>query len=177
MNMYTQEQVRHLLLALLLGNPFPCQDESGSTELIPVHDVSIEHEATDVVRVNIGLDDVKGVTFTIPLPGPLVTRQEYMEEVLRTYAGTGTQVDKLTLGALGLAGESGEVVDRVKKMLYQGHRLDALGLLEELGDVLWYIALMCNALGWTLDDALDLNVTKLRKRYPNGFEVERSVNR
>jgi len=177
MNMYTQEQVRHLLLTLLLGNPFPCQDESGSTELIPVHDVNIEHEATDVVRVNIGLDDVKDITFTIPLPGPFVTRQEYMEEVLRTYAGTWTQIDKLTLGALGLAGESGEVVDRVKKMLYQGHRLDALGLLEELGDVLWYIALMCNALGWTLDDALDLNVTKLRKRYPNGFESERSINR
>ena len=176
MNMYTQDQVRHLLLALLLGNPFPCHDASGSTEFIPVHDVQVEYEGTDVVRVGIGLDDVRSVVVTVPL-GQIVTRQEYVDEVLRTYAGTGTQVDKLTLGALGLAGESGEVVDRVKKMLYQGHRLDAVGLLEELGDVLWYIALMCNALEWTLDDALDLNVRKLRERYPDGFEVERSVNR
>ena len=97
--------------------------------------------------------------------------------MLRTYAGTGTQVDKLTLGALGLAGESGEVVERVKKMLYQGHRLDTLGLLEEIGDVLWYITLLCNAVEVTLDDDLDLNVRKLRELYQHGFDPLRSINR
>jgi NTP pyrophosphatase (non-canonical NTP hydrolase) len=115
--------------------------------------------------------------FTVPLDEPPVTQQTYMEEVLRTYAGQDTWKDKLTLGALGLAGESGEVIDAIKKWLFAGHDLDALHLLEEVGDVLWYMALICSVFGWTFDDAIKMNIEKLRKRYPNGFESERSVNR
>jgi NTP pyrophosphatase (non-canonical NTP hydrolase) len=93
----------------------------------------------------------------------------YIQEVLRTYAGDDTWEDKLTLGALGLAGEAGEVVDIVKKWRYQGHGFDASRFREEMGDVLWYLALMCSAFGWTLDDVMVVNIRKMREHYPNGF--------
>ncbi len=104
-------------------------------------------------------------------------RPDYIKEVLRTYAGRDTWEDKLTLGALGLAGEAGEVVDIVKKWRYQGHGFDALRFRDEMGDVLWYLALMCSAFGWTLDDVMAANIRKMHERYPDGFSIERSLYR
>ncbi len=106
-----------------------------------------------------------------------MNQEEYMTEVLRTYAGSTTSIDKLTLSALGLAGESGEVADSIKKVLYQGHHLDIMHTIEELGDVLWYLTLTCNAVECTLEDVMNVNVAKLHKRYPNGFESARSIHR
>ena len=106
-----------------------------------------------------------------------MTEQEYMTEVMRTYAGADTTIDKLTLSALGLAGESGEVADTIKKVLYQGHHLDHMALVAELGDILWYLMLACNALDCTLEDVMQVNVTKLQERYPHGFDVLRSIYR
>ena len=106
-----------------------------------------------------------------------MNEHEYMDEVMRTYAGSNTATDKLTLAALGLAGESGEVADSIKKVLYQGHHLDILHLVEELGDVLWYLTLACNAAECTLEDVMNVNVAKLQKRYPHGFDSERSIHR
>jgi NTP pyrophosphatase (non-canonical NTP hydrolase) len=87
-----------------------------------------------------------------------MTAQEYLAEVLRTYAGADTLQEKLTLGSLGLAGESGEVIDMVKKWMFAGHHLDRAELLREIGDVLWYLTLLCSVFGWTLDDAMQVNV-------------------
>ncbi len=106
-----------------------------------------------------------------------MNEQDYMDEVMRTYAGSDTSIDKLTLAALGLAGESGEVADSIKKVLYQGHHLDIMHIVEELGDVLWYLTLACNAVECTLEDVMTVNVAKLHNRYPNGFESARSINR
>lgn len=103
--------------------------------------------------------------------------QQYQDEVLRTYVGSDEAREKLDLGALGLAGEAGEVVDAVKKVLYSGHELDTAHLAQELGDVLWYLVLLGDAIGYTLEDIISLNVEKLHKRYPNGFDTERSVHR
>ena len=103
--------------------------------------------------------------------------QEYVNEVLRTYAGSDDVFEKLCLGALGLAGETGEVVDMVKKVLYQGHALGAGRFEEELGDVLWYLMLVCSALGLSLERVMVANVVKLRRRYPFGFDSERSLDR
>lgn len=85
--------------------------------------------------------------------------------------------DKLLNGVLGLNGEAGEVADIVKKFAYQGHKLDTDHLVEEIGDCLWYIAELATAVGLTLDAVAALNIQKLKKRYPDGFEAERSVNR
>ena len=79
--------------------------------------------------------------------------------------------------ALGLAGESGEVADMIKKVSFQGHQLDEKHLAEEIGDILWYCALAATGLGIDLDDIAQGNVDKLMKRYPQGFDQERSIHR
>ena len=112
----------------------------------------------------------------MPLAQPLLCQPNDTEEVLRTYMGEDTWVDKLTLGALGLAGEAGEVVDAIKKWSFQGHVLDQKAVLLELGDVLWYLALIGSVFGWALEEVVAANVAKLRKRYPDGFEEARRIH-
>jgi NTP pyrophosphatase (non-canonical NTP hydrolase) len=106
-----------------------------------------------------------------------VTEQASIAEVLRTYAGAEAEDQKLCLGALGLTGEAGEVADIVKKHLFQGHALDRGKLRDELGDVLWYYTLICQTMGFGLDEVMTHNVEKLHQRYPNGFEAGRSIQR
>ena len=79
--------------------------------------------------------------------------------------------------ALGLIGESGEVAEHVKKHFRHGHSLDEVHLVEELGDVLWYVAVLAHMLGTDLNTVADINMAKLRKRYPEGFSEERSRER
>jgi NTP pyrophosphatase (non-canonical NTP hydrolase) len=102
--------------------------------------------------------------------------KDYTKEVQRT-SGLQDQKEILTLTALGIAGESGEVVDIIKKVLYHQHDLDTARISEELGDLLWYITRLADALGLSLDDIMQTNVAKLHKRYPDGFNPERSKNR
>ena len=83
----------------------------------------------------------------------------------------------LTNGALGLCGEAGEVGDLVKKHLFQGHELNREKIIDELGDVAWYIAETAYALGVDLETVLAGNIEKLKKRYPEGFSAERSIHR
>ncbi|MFI5271450.1 MAG: nucleoside triphosphate pyrophosphohydrolase family protein [Ktedonobacterales bacterium] len=101
----------------------------------------------------------------------------YRRDVLRTAPPDLTLRDRLLLGALGLAGESGEVADALKKMLFHSHPLDEAALRDELGDVMWYVMFLCDTLGLSLEDVMDANVEKRRKRYPEGFSAERSINR
>ena len=108
-----------------------------------------------------------------------MTINEYQTEALRTAAGMNhPNNDEILLnGVMGLAGESGECVDMMKNHLFQGHELDKEHIAKELGDVAWYIALSAYAMGYDLETILQMNVDKLRKRYPNGFEAERSLHR
>lgn len=101
----------------------------------------------------------------------------YRAEVLRTYAGAADPREKLTLSALGLTGESGEVADHLKKALFQGHAIEPEHLAKELGDILWYLCLAADALGYSLEEIMQINVEKLRKRYPDGFDAARSIRR
>jgi NTP pyrophosphatase (non-canonical NTP hydrolase) len=80
-------------------------------------------------------------------------------------------------GVLGLAGESGECVDLMKKHLFQGHTLDKEHLAKELGDVAWYVAVTAYAIGYDLETILQMNVDKLWRRYPEGFDSHRSQHR
>ena len=105
-----------------------------------------------------------------------MTFKEYAQLAQRT-SSTEIELDKLINGCLGLAGESGEVLDHIKKALYQGHTMDIKKLAEELGDVLWYIAEICAALGVDMDEVAEQNIAKLMTRYPDGFDAERSINR
>lgn len=83
----------------------------------------------------------------------------------------------LRTAALGLAGESGEFADLVKKAFYQGHNVDYKALEKELGDILWYAALACTILLVPMGDVMEANIAKLRARYPDGFDSQRSQER
>ena len=101
---------------------------------------------------------------------------EYQALAQRT-SGTLSDKDKLLNGVMGLNGEAGECIDVVKKHLFQGHELDTVKLLDELGDTLWYIAQTAAGLGVDMEEVAQHNVAKLRARYPKGFDSERSINR
>ena len=106
-----------------------------------------------------------------------MTINDYQIEALRTANTNSDEKMMLLNGVMGLAGESGECVDTVKKHLFQGHELDKKHIIKELGDVAWYLAVSAYSLGYDLETVLQMNVNKLRNRYPNGFETERSLNR
>lgn len=107
-----------------------------------------------------------------------MTGNEFQKCALRTATFDDSFAYKpLVVGALGLAGESGEVADHVKKFISQGHELDRDHVAEELGDITWYVAVTAHAIGWKLDDIFELNKNKLEMRYPNGFDPERSIHR
>ena len=101
---------------------------------------------------------------------------EYQTKALRT-AGVKEKTQLVLNGVMGLAGESGECVDIMKKHLFQGHALDREKLMDELGDVLWYLAITTDGLGYQLEDIANHNIIKLVKRYPEGFNADRSINR
>ena len=90
----------------------------------------------------------------------------------------GANIERLTTAGVGLAAESGEFLEIVKKMVFQGKPWNADNrehLIIELGDVMWYVAQACMALDVSFDDVVRGNVKKLEKRYPGGsFSVEKS---
>ena len=106
-----------------------------------------------------------------------MTVNEYQQNAVRTLNKDLTQTQMLQNGVMGLCGEAGETIDIVKKHLFHGHELNRQRLIEELGDVAWYLAETAYALGVELDEVLSLNIEKLRRRYPEGFDSERSIHR
>jgi len=106
----------------------------------------------------------------------------YQELALRT-ASAESLADSgamLNTAALGLAGESGEIADHVKKVMFHGHPLDDATrdkIAKELGDLLWYCAMGARGIGLGLSDIATMNVAKLKKRYPEGFSTENSLRR
>lgn len=106
-----------------------------------------------------------------------MTINEYQKLAMTTLNPELDKKDVLINGVMGLCGESGEVIDLVKKHLAQGHELDKEKLAKELGDVAWYLAETATAIGYSLEDIFQMNIDKLKKRYPEGFSVEKSVNR
>jgi len=106
-----------------------------------------------------------------------VTGNEYQKAALRTWNDSDMPYAMLTNGVMGLTGESGECADMVKKFLFQGHELDRDALALELGDVAWYLAVTAKAIGLDLETIFQRNIDKLRRRYPDGFSAEKSVNR
>ena len=97
-----------------------------------------------------------------------------------TYLPEASRDDLLVNAALGLAGEAGEFADIIKKVRFQGHELtDAVkaSLINELGDILWYVAEACEALHIPISNVMEANIRKLQMRYPDGFTIIRSLER
>lgn len=106
-----------------------------------------------------------------------MTLDEYQALAARTLGRDRTHEQQLANAALGLTGEAGEVAEVIKKHLFHATPLDQDALAKELGDCLWYIGAFATVLGLSLDDIAQRNIDKLRKRYPEGFDTERSRNR
>jgi len=110
---------------------------------------------------------------------------EYQEQARRTAQhvsgdglsdSLGARLSVAVLG-LGIAGEAGEVTELIKKQVGHGHEPDPARLTKELGDVLWYLAMIADAYGTNLDDVARINLAKLRARYPDGFSCSDSAKR
>ena len=105
----------------------------------------------------------------------------YLADRLVELDQKGANIERLTTAGVGLAAESGEFLEIVKKMVFQGKPWNDDNrehLIIELGDVMWYVANACKALDISFDDVIRGNVRKLEKRYPGGsYTVEKSENR
>lgn len=102
---------------------------------------------------------------------------EYQHLAMTTLNKELTKKEVLVNSVMGLNGEAGEAIDIVKKHLFHGHDLNKEELIKELGDVAWYLAEAAYALDVDLETIFKLNIEKLKKRYPEGFKVEDSINR
>lgn len=103
---------------------------------------------------------------------------DYAEFVKNITPYTTLNSDNITLAAMGISGKAGEILELIKKFKYQGHELRDKDLINELGDVLFYIHVMCNALNIPINHVINKNVENLILRYPEGkFSVKRSVSR
>lgn len=105
-----------------------------------------------------------------------MTLNEYQKLAARTI-NQDLKLKEIELHALhGLSAEVGEIHSIYQKF-YQGHPIDEGTLMKEAGDLLWFISELCWVEDWNLEDVANLNIEKLRKRYPEGFDAERSLHR
>lgn len=122
------------------------------------------------------LEFVKGVTSDASLDWPVLAAR--MSELEVT---ADCNVTQLLTAALGLTAESGEFTEVVKKIFLQGKPYteeNIFHMKRELGDICWYLAQACMALDTTFDEVIEMNVDKLKARYPGGeFDVHHSENR
>lgn len=106
---------------------------------------------------------------------------EYQKLAARTHVDSIpdlTDTELMVLwDAVGLAGESGETLDLVKKIVFHRHPFDKTKLKKEVGDCLWYLACLATTLGLDLDEVANENIEKLKIRYPDGFSTDRSIRR
>ena len=107
-----------------------------------------------------------------------MTSKEYIEKAQRTASGEFKHININVLhGAIGCCTEAGELLDAVKKAMFYGKPLDSVNLKEEIGDLFWYIALICDELGVSFEEIFQMNIAKLAKRYPEKFTCEDALNR
>ena len=101
---------------------------------------------------------------------------EYQELAARTINPRLYDYEMETHAMYGMVGEIGELNSLYQKC-FQGHEFNEEHAKKELGDLLWFIAEYCTSQNWKLEDIMKMNIEKLAKRYPDGFEDYRSLNR
>ncbi|MEK5139089.1 nucleoside triphosphate pyrophosphohydrolase family protein [Priestia sp. FSL W8-0001] len=102
---------------------------------------------------------------------------QYQELASRTDNDKEPLNMRLANYGLGAAGECGELIDMIKKHVFHGHELDKDSYLKECGDLLWYLSMLAQLGGFTLEEVATANISKLSKRYKNGFSKEASIKR
>lgn len=106
-----------------------------------------------------------------------MTINEYQKLAMTTLNPELSKRDVLLNSVMGLCGESGEAIDLVKKHMMHGHDFDKEKFAKELGDIAWYLAEAATAIDTDLETILQMNIEKLKKRYPDGFDSEKSIHR
>ena len=115
-----------------------------------------------------------------------VTSQESKESEAFLYRiqeleGVGFPTERLLTAAVGMSAEAGEFTENVKKIIFQGKPVNDENLFHlkrELGDIMWYVMQACMGLGTDLDEIIEMNIDKLKARYPGGeFDAHYSENR
>ena len=105
-----------------------------------------------------------------------MTGNEYQKLAARTINKNLSTVECQYHALHGMVGEIGEIHSLYQKV-FQGHEYSEEHMKKEFGDLLWFIAEYCTARGWNLEDIMKMNIDKLRARFPEGFEVDKSLNR
>ena len=103
--------------------------------------------------------------------------KDYQKECMRTATFWGSEEEIVCNMCMGIAGESGEIVDYLKKVEFHGHEFDREKLINELGDLMWYVFALSNHFQIEMTEVLEKNIEKLYKRYPNGFTKNDSIKR
>lgn len=101
---------------------------------------------------------------------------EYQRLAARTMNWNINSFDQEAHALHGMVGEIGELHSLYQKV-YQGHTFDEEHAKKELGDLLWFVAEYCTAKNWSLSDVMEMNIEKLKARYPEGFNVDKSLHR
>lgn len=99
------------------------------------------------------------------------------ERLSRAMGDTVVEVGGVINASLGLSGEVGELNDMIKKAIFHEHPLDMDHVEKEISDVMWYIALMCESFGFDMGEIAQMNIDKLKARYPEGFDPDKSLHR
>lgn len=114
-----------------------------------------------------------------------MTPEEFVEECRRTekredWGEITPELSnnvRLLYTLIGLSTEAGEALDVFKKCLFYKKSFDLEHFASELGDVLWYLTMAADIAGYSLEDLMQINVDKLKKRYPEGFSIDKAVHR
>lgn len=100
----------------------------------------------------------------------------YMKACLQT--ADRSDLERLRLEcALGLCCEAGRLARQISQNFLYGHKQDKCYMIDKLGDMAWYLAVLCDAIGSDLDMIMEENLKKLEQRYPDGFDSEKSIHR
>ena len=111
---------------------------------------------------------------------------EYVNNAIKTESSDFTAMNerlnddglkRLLHAGIGLSTESGEFLDALKKHIFYGKELDRVNLVEEVGDLFWYIAIVADELGFKIEDVMENNISKLKARYGDKFSEDKAENR
>ncbi len=113
----------------------------------------------------------------------MMSPSEYIQNALRTesknyvFPATGDVTPRIEHAVMGIVTEAGELMDAVKKTKIYGKELDKVNLVEEAGDLMWYLAVLADELGVSFEEMWEKNINKLRARYPEKFSKENALDR
>ena len=127
------------------------------------------------------IDPIKYAEFVNAVTSKQSKEHEAFVYRIQELEGQGFPSERLLTASVGMCAEAGEFTEVVKKIVFQGKPVNEDNLFHlkrELGDIMWYVAQACMGLGISLDEVIEMNIEKLKARYPGGeFDVHKSENR